>query len=284
MGQENNTGDTNAGSGGNSNSGGTNEGLTEEECVANKTFYETYGLYPGTYDFTFPNLGDTHAEINANGICTFERNERLTNFKSTSIDVDLNTKHIVYNTYYNNDDVFSSTTGTFSKFDFDYSNKNRNKNFSVYYKPDNSSSSDDRYFVGYLPKEAFKLGGHEDCSGFRTENQDFITLNGLEHGQFTVNNDENQKLIISENRIEYIDSTSTTHLIYDFVSETVYNSNTGKNSNIYYTNVGHYYDGKIKFEIKHVDCKTDSFPFALFYLEKTSNNEYTITLYSNAPA
>ena len=73
MGQENNTGD-NAGNGGNSNSGGTNARLTEAECIANKTFFETYGLYPGKYDVDTNDsmYREYKSEINVNGECTFE--------------------------------------------------------------------------------------------------------------------------------------------------------------------------------------------------------------------
>ena len=243
MGQENNTGD-NAGNGGNSNSGGTNARLTEAECIANKTFFETYGLYPGKYDVDTNDsmYREYKSEINVNGECTFEiyqpsygsdMSSSKPKLKNWSLNLDLNSKKIIwecYNLVDGNNTLNRTWTGTFSKFDFKYSDKNINKHFYIYWRNDTSSSEDDdTCFRGELPKEAFLLGGHEDCSGFRTEKQDLCTLNGIEHGEFTVNNDENQKLNISENRMEYIDSTSNIHLIYDFVNETVYNVNTDLN-------------------------------------------------------
>ena len=288
MGKENNSGDTNNGENTGDNNG-TNSNLSSI-CNDNKTFFETYGIYPGKYEISvIDNAFVYKSEINANGTCIFEMyqyNDYIQSmYKSADCSVDLKSNEYVHYSYTAAGSKGNPITGVFSKFDFFYSDKDLSKKVFVYFRTSTMEPEDeDSYFATYLPKEAFKLGGHEDCTGFRTEKQDFITLNGMEYGEFTLNNDENQKLNISENRIEYINSTSNTHLIYDFANETIYDVNTKSTQGIIAASFPTFFPSSGVYELYIENCynrQEESFPFYATRIKKL-HDKYTIKFTKHA--
>lgn len=282
MGKEIDSGDTNTG--GQDSNNGSNSNLST--CDTNKFFYDKYGLYPGTYDFIIPNgsQDEYKSEINSNGICIFER-YWLVNNNRVLIDchhIDLNSSEVIKKEYSSDGSgtIRYNITGTLLKLDMAYFEKDLgynqvlslSKEITIYYKM--KSGNEQSYVLSYLPKEAFKLDGHEDCSGFRTDKQDFCTSNEFEHGKFVANKDENQSLIISENRIEYNDSTSNIHLVCDFENEIVYDVNTGSSA-IIASVLKHAYNIQINFFYK--DSGDDQ--FLISYIDISPSHSVTVRPY-----
>lgn len=220
MGQENNSGDTNNGG----NTGDNNDNnIISSECNANKEFFDKYKLYPGEYSQSYLSSGikyENKIEIKLNGdliISTFKDG----NYSHT-------TKMNFISNEYSQKTATKESVGVLKKFNVNYSNDTLNKEILISYKA-GSISFDDMPLV--LPKEAFKLGGHEDCTGFRAEQQDYCALNGLKYGEYTVKNyinGSNRNVIvnISENKITYNEENKGYDFTIDLANETIYNSSS----------------------------------------------------------
>lgn len=205
MGKENSgtTGDANTG-GGNSNNDSSTDNNTNlsSECKENKEFFEKWGLYPGTYRYN-NDLRITTITLDKIVITWLDGyylqddvTETLDLKENKYIYVEKNKSTGIEDTRtYNNLQIENS-------FSYDIADKNtftqqKILNCSLYYKYDGISYSKNVT----LPIEAFKLDGHEDCSGFIVDTPNFFNEMGVKEGTF---NSDNKTIVIENNQIKYL--------------------------------------------------------------------------------
>lgn len=206
MGKENSgtTGDTNTG-GGNSNNDSSTDNNTNlsSECKENKEFFEKWGLYLGTYRYNndlrittitldkivITWLDGYYLQDDVTEILDLKENKYIyvAKNKSTGIE-DIQTYNGLQIENPFSYDIVDKNTSTQQEF----------LHCVLYYKYGGIS-----YYNHAipLPIEAFKLDGHEDCSGFIVDTPNFFKEIGIKEGTF---NSDTKTIIIENNQIKYL--------------------------------------------------------------------------------
>lgn len=210
MGKEIDSGGTNAG--GQDSNNGSNSNLST--CDTNKFFYDKYGLYPGTYNAYF--AIDTSVNLNSFNnynkvICTIDTNE-IFRIKNSTDDGTLGIFNLNTNVCsYESEEI--NSIYKISKFTNNYSEESLNK--IIVFDCENENT--DKFAMKILlPKNAFKLNGHSDCSGFNVEEKDFLSVHGIKESE--VSNDMQSRKV--ENKKMYW-SYKVSQCVVDFETATV---------------------------------------------------------------